>query len=88
MALDVSRAWGRGSTRAWRKLRADVFEAQGTRCRLAIPNVCTGLATEVHHTRGKAYGDDPAYLVVACRPCNLHVGEPKQDPKPTQRTRW
>lgn len=44
-----------------------------------------------HHTRGRAAtGDDPAHIVAACPPCNLHIGDPTQhaDPRPQPRTRW
>lgn len=51
--------------------------------------VCTGKAAEVHHTRGKAAGDDPRYLVACCRACNLHVGQPAANsPEPAPRSRW
>lgn len=49
------------------------------------PGVCTGVATEVHHTRGKAFGDEERYLIAVCKACNLHVGQPAAaipDPKP------
>jgi hypothetical protein len=50
--------------------------------------VCTGTATEVHHSKGKAHGDEERYLVATCQPCNLHVGKPgaaTPDPKPVSR---
>lgn len=37
---------------------------------------CMGVADCVHHTRGVHTGRDMAYLVAACTPCNLRVGEP------------
>jgi len=88
----VSRAWKRGSSRAWRKLRAEILLAnlvgnQGM-CTLKIPTVCAGKATQVHHTLGRATtGDDPRYLAAVCQPCNLHVGEPEANPDPPVRAR-
>lgn len=87
----MSRSWVKGSTRAWRRLRRLVLERDGYICQLKIEGVCTGLATHVHHTLGRAItGDDPAYLVAACEACNLHVGDPAKvpDPPPRPRTRW
>lgn len=52
---------------------------------------CTGQATEVHHTLGKAVsGDDPRYLRGVCRPCNLRAGDPAAAPDPpvSPRTQW
>lgn len=89
----MSRSWEGGSTAHWRKLRRAVLFANQVenagRCVLAIPRVCTGQATQVHHTRGKAYGDDPRYLVACCRECNLHVGQPgRTSPAPRPVSRW
>jgi 5-methylcytosine-specific restriction endonuclease McrA len=89
----TGRSWQQGSTRAWRRIRAAVLERDGYRCRLRITEVCSGVATHVHHTRGRALtGDDPRWLVAACQPCNLHVGDVTRpavaDPAPTPRTRW
>jgi hypothetical protein len=58
-------------------------------CQLRIEGVCTGRATCVHHTLGRAVtGDDPRHMVAACMGCNLRVGEPKLDPRPRGGTRW
>lgn len=90
----MSNAWKGGSTRAYRKLRAAILEANqlsnGGRCTIKIPNVCTGTANVVHHTQGRAVtGDDPRYMVPACAECNLKIGEPgKHDPRPRPMTRW
>jgi hypothetical protein len=73
-----------------------VLERDGWRCQLAIPRVCETRAGEVHHTVGRAVsGDDPAFLVAACRPCNQSLGdvratdpEPVADPEPVPRTVW
>lgn len=83
--------WQNGSTRAWRKVRAQVLAEKGTACHLAFEpwgdephQRCAGHATEVHHTQDRdVVGDDPRFLVPACRPCNLHAGDPtQQDPEP------
>ena len=80
----MSKAWARGSTYAWRVLRARVLQANAAenqgRCQVAIEGVCTGTADTVHHRLGRAVtGDDPRYLVACCRACNLHIGEPKHN---------
>jgi len=80
----VSKAWARGSTSQWRRLRARILQAnlvenQGV-CQVGIEAVCTGQSDTVHHTQGRAVtGDDPRYLVACCRACNLHIGEPKNN---------
>lgn len=86
----MSKGWRGGSTRAWRTLRARVLARDGYRCRLQLPGVCVGRATHVHHIHGKARGDDPAYLVASCAPCNLKVGDPTKqpDPAPLPWTEW
>lgn len=89
----MSRSWAKGSTYAWRKMRraillANQHENRG-RCTLAIPKVCTHTATEVHHVKGKAHGDDPKWLVPCCKPCNLHVGSPaRHSPQPRRISTW
>ena len=70
---------GRGSTRAWRRIRAQVLARDGYVCQLRLPGVCTIHATCVHHTIGKAVsGDDPRYLVASCQPCNGRIGDPQR----------
>jgi 5-methylcytosine-specific restriction endonuclease McrA len=78
-----------GSTRAWRRARADVIARDGGRCQLKLDG-CTHTATTAHHTVGKAVtGDNPRYLVAACRHCNLKVGNPsKADPEPKPWAGW
>jgi hypothetical protein len=60
-----------------------VLERDAYRCQVKLDG-CTHKATTVHHTAGKAAtGDDPRYLVAACEPCNLTVGDPsRHDPEP------
>lgn len=89
----MSRSWAKGSTRRWRTIRAAVLELNRVRhggtCRLALPGVCTGTATQAHHTLGRAVtGDDPRFLVAACGECNRAVGEPARDPAPRPMTKW
>jgi len=91
----MSRGWGRGSTRAHRRVREEILrinriEHDGM-CRLAIPDVCTGLADCVHHTRGKTVtGNNPHYMIAACAACNLRTGDPTRTPDPPGRsaTQW
>ncbi len=86
----MSKAWEGGSTRAWRKLRLEILARDNWKCRIRIPEKCTGEATQVHHTLGrKVTGDDPAHLESACAPCNRAVGEPgKRTIRPEPRTTW
>ena len=96
----MSKAWAKGSTPAWRRVRAQILARDHYRCRIATSGTwtdtngktqhCRGRADCVHHTRGKAHGDDPDYLVAACTPCNLRIGDPTKhhDPPPNPRTKW
>jgi 5-methylcytosine-specific restriction endonuclease McrA len=95
----MSTAWRKGSTRAWRTLRRAILIRDQYQCKLALPGEwpvwggmarCTVVATQVHHTRGRAVtGDDPAYLVAACKACNLKVGQPTTtDPTHMEVTEW
>jgi hypothetical protein len=89
----MSRSWTKGSTTRWRKLRAAILLANQQenrgRCTLQVPKVCTGTATQVHHLKGKAHGDDPRYLAAVCAACNLHVGDPnKGNPQPKRISSW
>jgi 5-methylcytosine-specific restriction endonuclease McrA len=84
----MSKAWARGSDRAWRRTRAGVLARDGYVCQLKLDG-CTGRATHVHHTVSRlAGGDDPLLLVASCAHCNLKTGEPRGNPKPIARTRW
>jgi hypothetical protein len=83
--------WEKGSTRNWRRVRALVLLRDNWVCQLKLPRVCVGNATHVHHTAGRAVtGDDPAWLVAACAPCNLAIGDPTKlnDPPNQAITRW
>lgn len=89
----MSRAWSKGSTRAWRLLRArvlaDNMAKQGGVCQAGVAGVCTGRAEQVHHTLGKQHGDDPRYLKAVCKACNLHIGNPSTyNPQPRRVTKW
>jgi hypothetical protein len=97
----MSRAWRRGSTRRGRAINARVRERDGDVCQIRLPGTwlnrrgevqrCRVRADCVHHTQGRAVtGDDPAYMVAACTPCNLKIGDPTRqpDPLPKPMTRW
>lgn len=87
----MSKAWANGSTRGWRIIRARILQRDSYQCQIKLPGVCTTQATHVHHTHGKLVtGDDPRYLVSACRACNLRVGDPTKQPDPPHRpiTKW
>lgn len=85
----MSRSWAAGSNPGWRRVRALVLGRDGYRCQLRL-DVCTSVATTVHHTIGKKVsGDDPAHLVAACAPCNGKVGDPsKFDPPSVCGVQW
>lgn len=90
----MSKAWAKGSTSAWRKLREFVLARDGYQCQLQLPG-CTVAAPvrggHVHHTLGREVtGDDPAHMVASCRSCNLKAGDPTKQPDPPPRpmTRW
>ncbi|HEY9417480.1 MAG TPA: hypothetical protein VIQ30_22205 [Pseudonocardia sp.] len=94
--------WAGGSTRQWRRTRAYVMARdQGKGCRAhrdgwcdkpgVHPHTCTNAQQVAHHTLGRSVtGDDPRYIVAACEPCNLAIGDPTKlaDPKPKPVTRW
>jgi hypothetical protein len=44
------------------------------KCTLAIPDVCTGTATQAHHTLGVCAGL-LGPIVPACGPCNTRLGD-------------
>lgn len=91
--LLVSKSWSKGSTPAWRRVRARVLaDNQATnqgRCTLQLRG-CTGQAEQVHHTLGRQVtGDDPRYLAAVCAWCNRKAGDPQQtNPQPQRVSRW
>lgn len=70
----MSARWRNGSTRAWRRLRAEILERDGYRCtNLIHGRRCTATTRlEVHHT--KEHGDEllapKEELATICRPCH------------------
>lgn len=90
----MSKAWAKGSSARWRKIRAailaDNLATTDGACQAAVQGVCTGQAEQVHHTLGRGVtGDDPKYLLPVCSACNRHIGEPGRiSPEPTPRSRW
>lgn len=91
----MSQSWVNGSTRRWRRIRAAVLHRDnlaGWTCRAHEEgwcnrkpgtHTCTGIPNEAHHTMGKALtGDNPDHLVSACKPCNLHIGDPTTGTQP------
>lgn len=85
----MSGSWSGGSTRAWRRIRAQVLARDAHRCQLRLDG-CTTRAQHVHHTRPRELvGDDPAHLQAACEHCNLKAGDPRTvDPPPRPKTWW
>jgi 5-methylcytosine-specific restriction endonuclease McrA len=83
------RAWDRGSTRAWRRIRSEILLRDQGKCRLKLDG-CTTYATQVHHLDGKDAGDNPDRLIAACEACNQAIGDPTRhtDPYPQPRTNW
>jgi 5-methylcytosine-specific restriction protein A len=61
----------KGSTRSWRKLRAQILARDRYRCQL-----CGGLATHVDHIRPWSAGGSshPANLQSLCERCNKSKG--------------
>jgi 5-methylcytosine-specific restriction endonuclease McrA len=67
---------GRGGNRQWRSIRASVLDRDRQTCRLILTG-CTTVATHAHHVLGRDItGDDPAYLIATCPPCNVRAGHP------------
>jgi 5-methylcytosine-specific restriction endonuclease McrA len=77
----MSRIWTGGSTRRWRRIRAYVLDRDHHTCQAQVRGLCDLIATEAHHTLGRAItGDNPDYLIAACKPCNIHIGDPQTHP--------
>lgn len=59
---------------------------------LVVSPECSGgdrALLQVHHVRGTEVGDDPRWLLAACRACNLATGDPRaRDARPDVVTRW
>ena len=69
----------RGSTRAWRLVRAQILERDGHTCQRPTPpdgRICGAPATDAGHIVAKAYGgtDHPANLRAECAPHNRGEG--------------
>src|SRR4051794_7028749 len=76
--------WAGGSTRAWRKLRAEVLERDGHVCQVLL--VCDGApATHVDHVIPRIRGgqDTPENCRAACAPCNLARGADAREGGPS-----
>jgi hypothetical protein len=85
----MSKAWEKGSTRAWRRVRARVLSRDGYRCQLRLPG-CTDVATCVHHKLGKNVSDRDEDCCAACVSCNNTIGDPRTagDLAPRPSTKW
>lgn len=96
--------WAKGSTRRWRRTRRGVLLRDvGKGCRAhregwcakanAGGHDCADRGEVAHHTHGRGVtGDDPAYIVAACKVCNLAIGDPTvcrvRGPSIEPRTKW
>jgi len=82
----VSKAWSKGSTAGWRRLRAAVLARDGYRCQIKAEG-CLKLATCVDHIVPKGKGiEHPSNLRAACQPCNSSRGNgSSSDPAPSGR---
>jgi 5-methylcytosine-specific restriction endonuclease McrA len=85
------------TTRWYReKLRPAIFRRDNGICAICGKPIDPALKSphpgsfEVHHTRGRATGTDPRFLVASHRVCNGKVGNPNRtgDPKPKVVTKW
>lgn len=77
---------------AWRKIRLEVLERDGWRCRVRLPG-CTDIATCVDHIMPIVQGGrwlDPLNLRASCTHCNsarVHMTD-VADPQPLPRREW
>jgi 5-methylcytosine-specific restriction endonuclease McrA len=99
--MEMSEGWEGVSARQWQRVRLTVLDRDGWKCQIKTPGVwrtmkgeerrCMINADCVHHTLGiQKTGMDTRYLVAACTPCNLKVGDPTKRPDPPleKRTKW
>lgn len=92
----MSNAWAGGSTRRWRRTRTRVANRGRWVCQLCGQPISPHLrdphprSLAIHHTMGKAHGDDERYLVATHRACNLAAGDPTAAPDPQAQpmTKW
>lgn len=75
----MSQAWGKGSTRAWRKVRARVLARDAHRCRLQIDRALSGrdaMGPTLDHLVPISQGGEHSYANVraAHRRCNSRRG--------------
>ncbi|PSL02876.1 hypothetical protein CLV30_109184 [Haloactinopolyspora alba] len=92
----MSKAWAKGSTPAWRRLRQYVLTRDAWVCQLCELSIDPMLrhpdpmSAQVHHTlEREVAGDDPRYLQAAHRECNLKAGQPgKRSPQPRRVSSW
>lgn len=78
----MSERWERGSSRAWRRIRAEVILRDGGLCQLRLDG-CETYGTQVHHTQpwtGRPEDVPTTQLITACPTCNRTAGEPTADP--------
>jgi 5-methylcytosine-specific restriction endonuclease McrA len=69
---DCGKTKARGYGSDWEKVRRQILERDGYRCRLQLAG-CTGTATQVDHIAAVAIGGqrlDPANLQSSCAGCN------------------
>ena len=88
----MSAGWAGGSTRAWRKFRAQILDRDQHLCQLKLEG-CRTRANQVHHLDGVSAGllCPPDRAVAACYLCNNRTGNPTHntDPQPNPpRTEW
>jgi len=76
----------KGSSRAWRVVRAAVLARDAYRCQIQGPH-CTQIATTADHLVPKSQGgrDMMTNLRAACQPCNSHRSDKPVDPAPLGR---
>lgn len=84
----MSKAWEKGSSAAWRRVRKLCLERDGFRCQIKGPN-CTTVATTADHIVPRSVSDDDSLgnLRAACATCNTERGDRPDDP-PHAPVRW